>query len=148
MDTATIAESNVEQAVPFFGVRDIQESLRFYIDGLGFSMTKDWIHEGRLRWCWLELGGAAIMLQEFWREGHHRNVPESAVGVGVSINFVCKDALRIYRTLTSRGVNASRPFVGNGMWVTEVVDPDGYHLFFESPTNVAEDTVFSGEGEE
>jgi hypothetical protein len=34
------------------------------------------------------------------------------------------------------------------MWVTEVIDPDGYHLFFESATNVAEDTVFSGEGEE
>jgi hypothetical protein len=26
---------------------------------------------GKLRWCWLELGGTAIMLQEFWKEGDH-----------------------------------------------------------------------------
>jgi hypothetical protein len=29
------------------------------------------------------------------------------------------------------------------MWVTEVSDPDGYALYFESPTDVAEETVFS-----
>jgi len=23
--------------------------------------------EGRIRWCWLELGNAALMLQEYWR---------------------------------------------------------------------------------
>jgi len=85
------------------------------------------------------------MLQEFWKEGRHRNVPEGNVGIGVSINFICRDALMIYRELTSRGVDASRPFVGNGMWVTQVSDPDGYNLFFESPTDVPEETVFSGD---
>jgi catechol 2,3-dioxygenase-like lactoylglutathione lyase family enzyme len=112
MDIATNVESNVKQAVPFFWVRDIRDSTRFYSDGLGFNMTKQWIDDGTLRWCWLELGGAAIMLQEFWKEGHHRNLPEAKVGVGVQ---------------------AQRPFVGNGMWDTQVTDPDGYDLFFESP---------------
>ena len=63
--------------------------------------------------------------------------------MGVSINFTCKDALVIYRDLSSRGVEAKRPFVGNGMWVTGVVDPDGYELLFESPTDIAEETVLS-----
>jgi lactoylglutathione lyase len=143
MNFATKTQSNVQQIVPLFGVRDIQASLRFYADGLGFSMTKDWIHEGRLRWCWLELGGAAIMLQEFWREGHHRNVPDGKVGVGMGINFICKDALALFRDLRLRGIEAKRPFVGNAMWVTEVADPDGYCLYFESPTDAAEETVFS-----
>jgi hypothetical protein len=35
----------------------------------------------------------------------------------------------------------SRPFVGNGYWVVELEDPDGYKLYFESPTDVAEGTV-------
>ena len=65
------------------------------------------------------------------------------LGVGVSINFICKDALAIYRQFTARGLAAKRPFVGNGMWVTQVIDPDGYQLYFESPTDVAEETVFS-----
>ena len=143
MKVATETQSNVVQAVPFFWVRDLQESLRFYVDGLGFTRTKQWINEGRMRWCWLELGDTAVMLQEFWREGHHRNVPEGNVGVGVSINFICKDALAIYKDLRSRGVEAKRPFVGNGMWVTDVVDPDGYRFSFESPTDAAEEVVFS-----
>ncbi len=143
MELTTRTEPNVEQSVPFFWVRDIEASLRFYVDGLGFTRTKQWFDEGRLRWCWLQLGGAALMLQEFWREGQHRNLPESALGVGVSINFTCKDALVIYRDLSSRGVEAKRPFVGNGMWVTGVVDPDGYELLFESPTDIAEETVLS-----
>jgi lactoylglutathione lyase len=142
MSYATATESNVQQAVPFFGVRDIQASLRFYVEGLGFSKTKEWITEGRLRWCWLELGDTAIMLQEFWQEGDHRNVPDGNLGVGVSINFLCKDALGLYRDFKSRAIDAELPFVGNAMWVTKVKDPDGYHLFFESPTDVAEETIF------
>ena len=135
-------EPNVLQAVPLFNVRDIQQSLRFYIDGLGFNKTNEWVPEGRLRWCWLQLDKVAVMLQEFWTDGHHANVPDDKLGVGVSLNFVCNDALRIYREVTSRGIPAKRPFVGNGMWVTTVTDPDGYQLYFESPTDVAEETVF------
>jgi hypothetical protein len=83
------------------------------------------------------------MLQEFWKDGHHANLPEAKLGAGVSINFLCKDALAIYREIAARGVTATRPSVGNGMWVTQVHDPDGYSLCFESPTNVPEETVFS-----
>ena len=57
---------------------------------------------------------------------------------------MCADALAIYHDLKSRGINASRPFVGNGLWVTSVSDPDGYRLEFESPTDVEEETVYSG----
>jgi hypothetical protein len=63
--------------------------------------------------------------------------------VGVSICFQCKDALAIYKEITSRGIAAKRPFVGNGMWVTSVQDPDGYKLEFESFTDAPEESVFS-----
>jgi lactoylglutathione lyase len=141
MTATTTIETNVEQAVPFFWVHDLERSLRFYVDGLGFTMTKDWIDGGKRWWCWLELGHAVVMLQEFWKEGHHRNLPDGTVGVGVSINFICKDALAIYRDVRSRGVAAKRPFVGNGMWVTQLADPDGYSLLFESPTDAPEESV-------
>jgi len=45
MTVAKRTESNVQQAVPFF-----------WVDGLGFQMTKEWNEEGKLRWCWLEIG--------------------------------------------------------------------------------------------
>lgn len=64
----TSTEANVQQAVPFFHVSDIERSVRYYVDGLGFQMTKHWIDNGRLRWCWLQHGVAAIMLQQFRKE--------------------------------------------------------------------------------
>lgn len=140
-----MAESNVKQAVPLFGVKDIKSSVRFYVDGMGFSMSKSWTPDGNLRWCWLDLGTAALMLQEFRSDAEHTNTPASKVGVGVSINFICSDALTIYREFKSRGIEAGRPFVGNAMWVTKVTDPDGYELYFESPTDVAEETLLPEE---
>jgi catechol 2,3-dioxygenase-like lactoylglutathione lyase family enzyme len=136
-------EPNVKQAVPFFAVSNLEASRRYYVDGLGFEMTNKWIDEGKLRWCWLQRGGAALMLQEFKKEGHDSWVPEGKVGVGVSICFICEDALAIYREVTSREIQASRPFVGNGMWVTSLSDPDGYRIEFESYTDVPEGTEYS-----
>ena len=138
MTVATQKQTNAKQAVPFFGVANIEESLRFYVDGLGFEMTRKWIDEGKLRWCWIELGEAALMLQEFRKEW----VPATKVGEGVTICFICEDALAFYREIVSRGIKASRPFVGNSMWVTSLSDPDGYKLDFESPTDAEEDSVY------
>ena len=144
MSSETKVETNVKQAVPMFWVRDIQASLRFYIDGLGFKITQQWVHEGQLRWCWLELGNAALMLQEFWKEGQHRNLPDQKVGIGVGMCFICQDAISLYRDFVSRGIKPQRPFVGNGMWDVQLVDPDGYRLSFQSPTDTPEDTEYSG----
>jgi len=143
MNLDTKTETNVKQAVPFFRVSNMEESVRYYVDGLGFEMTKKWIDEGKLRWCWLEHGGAALMLQEFRREGHDSWVPSGKLGEGITICLICEDALAIYREVTSRGIKAARPFVGNGMWVVSLSDPDGYRLVFESYTDVPEETVLS-----
>jgi ketosteroid isomerase-like protein/catechol 2,3-dioxygenase-like lactoylglutathione lyase family enzyme len=150
LDTALVeaaldapGHDNLTQAVPFFMVTSIEASARFYADGLGFEMTHRWIDEGKLRWCWLCRGGAAVMLQEFWKEGPHASAPAGTLGEGVSTYFLCDDAIAFYREVTGRRIAARRPFVGNGMWVTNVPDPDGYQLFFESPTNAPEETEWS-----
>ena len=135
-----------QRVFPQLRMTNWQRTRAFYVDGLGFKMTNQWVHEGKLRWCKLDLGGATVMLQEFWKEGDHRNVPESEVGVGVGISFFCKDALTLWCEFVSRGVQATRPIVGNGLWGTELTDPDGYKLYFQSPTDAPEETVFS-EGE-
>jgi catechol 2,3-dioxygenase-like lactoylglutathione lyase family enzyme len=142
MNTQTKTEVNVEQAVPFFAVSNMEQSLRFYMDGLGFQMKRKWIDEGKLSWCWLELGKAALMLQEFREKGHDSWRPAAKVGVGVSICFQCRDALAIYHQAIERGLQPKRPFVGNRMWVVVFTDPDGYKLDFESPTDAPEDTEY------
>jgi hypothetical protein len=64
-------------------------------------------------------------------------------GSGSVTCIFCTDAIAIYRDPKARGVDASRPEVGNGLWVTSVTDPDGYRIDFESPTQDAEETVLA-----
>jgi len=142
MNLESDSNQNVKQAIPFFGVTDMAESVRFYVVGLGFKIIHRWEVDGALRWCWMELGGAAIMLQTFFKEGQGPWRPEGKLGQGVTISFQCHDALAIYNEATHRGLNPSRPFVGNGMWVTTLFDPDGYQLEFESPTDQPEETEY------
>lgn len=130
---------NVKQSVPFLSVTDMAASLRFYVDGLGFKTTVEWTPHGKIEWCWLENGGAALMLQEY-RPGRR---PDGTLGQGVSVCFMCEDALTIYRETRDKGLQAEKkPFVGNQLWVVEFKDPDGYAIFFESQTDVTEDTEF------
>jgi hypothetical protein len=72
--------ANVKQAVPFFRVSNIETSVRYYVDGIGFEMTRKWIVNGKLRWCWLQHGEAALMLQEFPKEGHDSWSPRGKWG--------------------------------------------------------------------
>jgi uncharacterized glyoxalase superfamily protein PhnB len=148
MTVEIVTSVNVKQAVPFFGVSNMEASLRFYVHGLGFTMKRWWIPEqadgqddykpdGRIRWCWLELGEAAIMLQEFLPERQPAGTP----GSGVNVCFQCEDALALYREFKSRGIRTrTRPSVGNGLWVVTVTDPDGYRMEFSSPTDAPEDS--------
>jgi len=136
-------QHNVKQAVPFFCIEDMERSLRYYVDGLGFTMTNKWVVNGEIRWCWLQLGGAALMLQNCAKKMLNEMPPGGKLGQGVSIWFQCEDAISIYRDVKSRGIEASEPQVGNGLWDTMVSDPDGYRLHFESPTDVPEETKLS-----
>jgi len=144
MAVATVTSVNVKQAVPFFGVTNMESSLRFYVEGLGFKMKKYWIPDraedhpdGRIRWCWLELGDAAIMLQEFRPGGRPKETP----GTGVNVCFQCEDALVLYREFKSRGIQTrKRPSVGNRLWVVPLTDPDGYRIEFSSPTDAPEES--------
>ena len=141
MATNSEANDNVRQVVPFLRVSEMERSVRFYIDGLGFTLKHQWVVEGKLRWCWLTRGGASLMLQEFLKEGP--SAPQGKLGEGVSLCFQCEDALALYTEFRSRGIEAAEPFVGNSMWVTVLNDPDGYKLDFESMTDVPEDTKLS-----
>lgn len=126
----------VQQTVPFLWVTDVEKSVDFYVNGLGFQVNNKWEPDGKLRWCWLQHGGAALMLQE----DHEGKPVASKRGAGVKLYFICEDAKLVYEQATGRGIEASEIEVGNGMDFTDITDPDGYKLCFESPT-IEEDTV-------
>ena len=76
---------NVKQAVPFFMVRDMESSINFYVNGLGFSMAETWIEKGKIKWCWLNIDSAAIMLQEY---SEKINMMQEKPGEGVDLFYM------------------------------------------------------------
>ena len=145
MTATPITSVNVKQAVPFFGVTNMEASLRSNVDGLGFKMKYWWIPnrgednpDGKIRWCWLELGDAAIMLQEFLPERE----PKEMLGTVTSICFMCEDALALYHEFKSHGIQTrERPFVGTRLCVVPLTDPDGYRIEFESQADAPEESA-------
>ena len=138
MDT----KPNLNLAVPFFIVRDMEASLCFYVERLGFTVTNQWTPRQKIEWCWLQRDGVAIMFQQPNKTDHWIYSIQEA-GKGISICFQCEDALALYSEFTGRGIFINEPFVGNNMWVVAFNDIDGYGLDFESPTDVAEGTIYS-----
>jgi lactoylglutathione lyase len=134
---------NVQYAAAMFMVSDMEASLKFYVDGLGFKILNTWKPHGKIEWCWLQREGGPLMLQEFRVSGNKPYLVGEKPGAGVSYWFQCRDSLVLYNEFIGKGVAAKEPFVGNGLWDVQMTDPDGYSIHFESPTDVPEETMYS-----
>ena len=135
---------NVSAVVPLLMVTNMERSLAFYVDGLGFTIRNRWVPDGRLRWCWMLLGGAALMLQEAGESTRENLLANGALGNGAAFYLQCADALAIYREAAARGIHPSRePQVGNFAWEVFFADPDGYKINFSSPTDLPDETLLS-----
>lgn len=120
-----------DKLVPILAVEDIDRSVDFYVDGLGFNKRNEWIKTGRLKWCYLEYpGGASVMVEE-----GDPDDTTSSNGVGIKLYVWCSDARTFHRAVSARGIEAADPFIGNGMHVVDLKDPDGHDIAFQSPAN-------------
>jgi catechol 2,3-dioxygenase-like lactoylglutathione lyase family enzyme len=121
----------VRQIWPLLLVRDIERSVEFYRDRLGFKLAGQAEAQGKMFWCRLERGGASLMLQQAESE----DGPAEGRGRGVAFYFICDDADAMHADLSSRGLQLDPPKVAYyGMKQLFVPEPDGYSLCFESET--------------
>jgi len=136
-------QNNIKYAAPFFMVSNMEASLKFYTEGLGFKVLNTWTPHGKIEWCWLQREGGPLMLQEARVSEGKPFLSGDKPGAGVSIWFQCLDSLTLYHEFADKEIAVQEPFVGNSLWDVRVIDPDGYNLHFESPTDVPEETTYS-----
>jgi len=74
---------------------------------------------------------AALMLQEFRKQGHASSVLTESRPWRIALLHV-KDTLAIYREATSREIEAVTPLRRNGMWVTSLRAADGNKLILRA----------------
>jgi lactoylglutathione lyase len=119
MNVDSKGDGNVKQVVPFFMVSSMERSVHYYVDGLGFTMKNKRVVKEKLRWCWLEMGGAALMLQEHPPPlDTTRGCPRRKWARACRSAFNAKTPRR---STTSSGLAGSRP--RSRSWETECGSP-------------------------
>ena len=119
----------ISELVPLLYVDDVDLSVAFYRNKLGFQLAMAWEPDGKLTWCRLERAGAAVMLQQEDEE----DGPAAQRGRGVALFFNCDDAEALHGELGANGLSLAPPELAfYGMNQVFVKDPDGYELCFQS----------------
>ena len=117
---------------PLIQVFDMDASLRFYCDVLGFEIVGKAAGGG---WAWLRHGGAELMLNTAYDDDERPAQPDPARMLGhkdTGLYIGCPDIDAAHEYLRARGVDASEPKIAwYGMKQMYLKDPDGFEICFQ-----------------
>ena len=120
-------------ARPVLHVSNVEASLRFYVDRLGFTVPWRAGPEGRTDVAQVDRQGCALILAEHWPAKAGKGLMFISLNVEPPTHaggVAAVDALRA--ELEARGVAVKDGFWGYKLLVVE--DPDGNQLFFNYPS--------------
>ena len=119
-------------------VYDMQASLRFYRDLLGFEVVHSWGLADQLSWVRLRAGDSSLMLNTAYNAGRRPVSPDAtrvSGHVDTELYFECADADHAYTYLRARGCDVKAPVVSYyGMKQVWLQDPDGFQVCLQSPS--------------
>ena len=127
---------HVRSVSPLLEVFDMDRSIRFYRDLLGFAVVATSTPEN-YAWALLRLDDANIMLNTAYDEGERPDAPDAPRERGhgdTTLFFACPDVDAAYDHLVSRGLDMPKPTIAPyGMKQLFLRDPDGFGLCFQWP---------------
>ena len=114
--------------VPMLRVEEADGSVGFYTEILGFEIAERHEEDGRLVWARLVSGPAELMLSE--RPGEVQTSP----GEGAVLYLYPSDIAALHASLLELEVTVG-PLrkTEYGLTEFELIDPDGYELWFGQP---------------
>ena len=118
-------------ATPGFTVNDLQRSLHWYCDIVGFTVQERWEHDGQLLGVMLTAGQVTLALsQDDWAKGRDRTKGEG----GRTYLTTAQDVDAMASRIKEQGETlASEPTTMPwGARSFGLVDPDGFHLTISS----------------
>lgn len=125
---APAATASLRSIAPGFTVNDIQKSIDWYDDMLGFVVKERWEDKGKLLGAEMSSGDVSIYLsQDDWKQGRDR-----AKGQGTRMYVTTGEAVDglADRIKGQGGTLDQEPKDDWGMRTFAVSDPDGYKLTF------------------
>ena len=119
-------------ARPVLHVADVEASLRFYVDRLGFTSPWRYDADGRAHVAQVDRQGCALILADTWPEKIGKGLMFISLNVEPQSREAAVAALDALRAeLETRGVAVKEGSWGYRLLVVD--DPDGNQLFFNYP---------------
>jgi uncharacterized glyoxalase superfamily protein PhnB len=123
-------------ARPVLHVTDVEASLAFYINRLGFTSPWRYDEDGRVHVAQVDRQGCALILADTWPEKTGKGLIFISLNVEPASHEAAVAALNALRAeLEAKGVP-----VKDGSWgyrLLVIDDPDGNQLFFNYPSETA-----------
>lgn len=125
--------------VPELVVSDFATSLRFYTEGIGFTIL--WVRQ-EPDFAYLDFAGAQLMLEAWQEDGWNVGVLARPYGRGINMQIECADAQGLRDRLVAQGYSLYRDLQDSwyaiagglaGQRQFLIQDPDGYLLRFAEP---------------
>jgi catechol 2,3-dioxygenase-like lactoylglutathione lyase family enzyme len=121
-------------ARPVLHVTDVETSLRFYVNRLGFTSSWRYDEDGRAHVAQVDRQGCALILADTWPEKIGKGVIFISLNVEPATSAaVAVDALRA--ELEAKGVTLKEGSWGYRILIVD--DPDGNQLLFNYPAETA-----------
>jgi catechol 2,3-dioxygenase-like lactoylglutathione lyase family enzyme len=120
-------------ARPVLHVKDVEASLRFYVDRLGFTIPWRYEEDGKAHVVQLEGLGCALILADTWPEKIGKGLMFISLNAEPAAQVAGLDALRA--ELEAKGVTVKEGSWGYRCLVVD--DLDGNQLFFNYPAESA-----------
>jgi uncharacterized glyoxalase superfamily protein PhnB len=131
-------------ARPVLHVADVEASLRFYVNRLGFTSPWRFADDGKVYVAQVDRQGCALILADSWPEKIGKGLMFISLNVEPATREAAVAALDALRAeLETKGVPVKEGSWGYRLLVVD--DPDGNQLFFNYPAETASDEIAGDE---
>ena len=123
-------------ARPVLHVSDVEASLRFYVDHLGFTSPWRYDEDGRAHVAQVDRQGCALILANNWPE----KIGNGLMFISLNVEPATREAAIAALDALRAELEAKGVAVKDGSWgyrLLVVDDPDGNQLFFNYPAETA-----------
>ena len=123
-------------ARPVLHVTDVEASLSFYVDQLGFTSPWRYDEDGRARVAQVERQGCTLILADTWPE----KIGKGLMFISLNVEPETREAAIAALDGLRAELEAKSVPVKEGSWgyrLLVVDDPDGNQLFFNYPSETA-----------
>jgi uncharacterized glyoxalase superfamily protein PhnB len=131
-------------ARPVLHVTDVEASLRFYVNLLGFTIPWRYQDHGRVHVAQVERQGCALILADTWPE----KIGKSLIFISLNVEPATPEAATAALDELRAELEKIGVPVKEGLWgyrLLVVDDPDGNQLFFNYPSETPSSKTGSDE---